>query len=318
LCYSRKILIFRNFNDQEYYVRGSFLGICRSGYPTLNANLMLNCYPFSNYRLKSIEFYNLYSVNQFIDRTGVNYCLNYQYTFRIKLYKIDNSERIDECIDFTMIITSRNNASISNFGGGFRGKSDYPWCNIEVKNKHFPSIFKKIEKNKKQMTENGNFYAKPVFDRIDFFIWLIKNTTLSCPLVFLQVAIEKTRSIIIGKILSAFEFYIFTKSRNDNDLSSNDFKYFISRRYLKILPTTEIFNFYEKIFLAESKYLKMLHKWLKNYKNTYAQFFFLAFEVQILTKIRQNHEYLQIILLTNHFHSESFFVYNDTYHCIQI
>ncbi|KAF0773459.1 hypothetical protein FWK35_00000346 [Aphis craccivora] len=26
--------------------------------------------------------------------------------------------------------------------------------------------------------------------------------------------------------------------RNDNDLSSNDFKYFISRRYLKILPSS--------------------------------------------------------------------------------
>ncbi|KAF0757247.1 Uncharacterized protein FWK35_00019699 [Aphis craccivora] len=31
-----------------------------------------------------------------------------------------------------MIITSRNNASISNFGGGFRCKSQYPWCVIEV------------------------------------------------------------------------------------------------------------------------------------------------------------------------------------------
>ncbi|KAF0739494.1 Uncharacterized protein FWK35_00016288 [Aphis craccivora] len=44
-----------------------------------------------------------------------------------------NSERSEECIDFTMIITSRNNAPISNFGGGFRCKSEYPWCIIEVK-----------------------------------------------------------------------------------------------------------------------------------------------------------------------------------------
>ncbi|KAE9533364.1 hypothetical protein AGLY_009267 [Aphis glycines] len=42
------------------------------------------------------------------------------------------SERCDECIDFT-IITIRNNASISNFGGGFRWKSEYSWCIIEVK-----------------------------------------------------------------------------------------------------------------------------------------------------------------------------------------
>ncbi|KAF0770253.1 Uncharacterized protein FWK35_00007812, partial [Aphis craccivora] len=45
-----------------------------------------------------------------------------------------DSERSDECIDFTMIITSRNNAPISNFGGGFRCKSEYPWCIVEVKN----------------------------------------------------------------------------------------------------------------------------------------------------------------------------------------
>ncbi|KAF0714282.1 serine protease snake-like isoform X2, partial [Aphis craccivora] len=47
----------------------------------------------------------------------------------------DDSERSDECIDFTMMcfvcvsvysITSRNNAPISNFGGGFRWKSEYP------------------------------------------------------------------------------------------------------------------------------------------------------------------------------------------------
>ncbi|KAF0762695.1 Uncharacterized protein FWK35_00014275 [Aphis craccivora] len=45
----------------------------------------------------------------------------------------NNSERSEECIDFTMIITSRNNAPISNYGGGFRCKSEYPWCFIEVK-----------------------------------------------------------------------------------------------------------------------------------------------------------------------------------------
>ncbi|KAF0771334.1 Uncharacterized protein FWK35_00006833 [Aphis craccivora] len=61
---------------------------------------------------------------------------------------IENSERSDECIDFTTMcgffflylctlysITSRNNAPISNYGGGFRWKSKYPWCIIEVKGK---------------------------------------------------------------------------------------------------------------------------------------------------------------------------------------
>ncbi|KAE9531392.1 hypothetical protein AGLY_010598 [Aphis glycines] len=51
----------------------------------------------------------------------------------------------------------------------------------------------------------------------------------------------------------------------------------ISRRYLKILLTIEIFNLSEKLFLKHN-------------------FVLLAFEIQILTKTRQNHEYLQIIL----------------------
>ncbi|KAF0751436.1 interferon-inducible double-stranded RNA-dependent protein kinase activator A [Aphis craccivora] len=72
--------------------------------------------------------------------------------FISRRYKIlenfTNSERSDECIDFTMIITSRNNVPISNFGGAFRCKSEYPWCIIEVKSKHFPTVFKKIEKKK--------------------------------------------------------------------------------------------------------------------------------------------------------------------------
>ncbi len=53
-------------------------------------------------------------------------------------------------------ITSRNNASISNFGGGYRWQNEYPWCIVEVKSKHFPTIFKKIGKNE-------NFYAKSIF-----------------------------------------------------------------------------------------------------------------------------------------------------------
>ncbi|KAF0763214.1 Uncharacterized protein FWK35_00008694 [Aphis craccivora] len=64
---------------------------------------------------------------------------NHEYliTYEELCMKFSNSERKDECIDFTMMcffsvyrITNRNNAPISNFGGGFRWKSEYPWCII--------------------------------------------------------------------------------------------------------------------------------------------------------------------------------------------
>jgi len=52
-------------------------------------------------------------------------------------------------------------------------ESKYPWYIIEVKSKHFPTLFKKIEK---KVIKNWNFYAKPVFDKIDIFIKLeLKN-----------------------------------------------------------------------------------------------------------------------------------------------
>ncbi|KAF0757027.1 Uncharacterized protein FWK35_00014229 [Aphis craccivora] len=63
-------------------------------------------------------------IHRFIDSQRERYC---------PLVDILDSERSEECIDFTMIITSRNNAPISNYGGGFRCKSEYPWCIIEVK-----------------------------------------------------------------------------------------------------------------------------------------------------------------------------------------
>ncbi|KAF0756803.1 Uncharacterized protein FWK35_00010199 [Aphis craccivora] len=115
-----------------------------------------------------------------------------------------NSERSDVCIDFTMMcfflcvsvysITSRNNTPISNFGGGF------------------PIFQKNREKQKKNYEKTG------IFTQNQF---LTKSTFLySC-------SVEK--KILDDQKILKFKFFL---RRNDNDLSSNDFKY--SRRYLKI------------------------------------------------------------------------------------
>ncbi|KAF0728055.1 Uncharacterized protein FWK35_00020330 [Aphis craccivora] len=47
-----------------------------------------------------------------------------------------------------------------NFWGGFRYQSEYPWCIIEVKSKHFPTVLKKNRKNKKKVTEKQEFLHK--------------------------------------------------------------------------------------------------------------------------------------------------------------
>ncbi|KAF0758695.1 Uncharacterized protein FWK35_00023144 [Aphis craccivora] len=66
-------------------------------------------------------------------------------------------------------------APISNFGFGFRCKSEYPWCIIQVKSKHFPTVFKKIKKNKKKkkMTEKREFLRKTSFRPNRFFYMVV-------------------------------------------------------------------------------------------------------------------------------------------------
>ncbi|KAF0748566.1 Uncharacterized protein FWK35_00026037 [Aphis craccivora] len=112
-------------------------------------------------------------------------------------------------------ITSRNNAPISNFGGSFQCKSEYPWCIIEVNN--FQQFSKKSRKTKKKITEKRKFLRKTGFRPNQFFY------------------------IVMTKNVYTSNFYEICRKRenlqrNDNDLSSNDFKYFLCGRYLKNLP----------------------------------------------------------------------------------
>ncbi|KAE9530628.1 hypothetical protein AGLY_011090 [Aphis glycines] len=54
----------------------------------------------------------------------------------VRMRNTHNSEQSDSLISVNLIlrITSRNNAPISNYGGGFRCKSEYPWCIMEGHN----------------------------------------------------------------------------------------------------------------------------------------------------------------------------------------
>ncbi|KAE9543027.1 hypothetical protein AGLY_002938 [Aphis glycines] len=146
------------------------------------------------------------------------------------LFEKMNSERSDECIDFTMLcvffiffvcLCTRERVEIML---RFSTSVAFPVRNTE-KNQN------------KKLRKTGNFYVKPVFDLIDFFIRL--------------------------------------------QLKTNHYK------YLKFSP-----NVYFLISYSYSdKKIIRIHR---------DNFFLLAFEVQILTKIRQNYEYFQIILPFKH------------------
>ncbi|KAF0761505.1 hypothetical protein FWK35_00019020 [Aphis craccivora] len=67
---------------------------------------------------------------------------------------------------------------MSNFGDGFRYKLNLVGALgrsfIEI-----PIIFQKSEKTKKKLRKNRNFYAKPVFDQIDF-LYVCNSKTNHC------------------------------------------------------------------------------------------------------------------------------------------
>ncbi|KAF0751615.1 Uncharacterized protein FWK35_00015672 [Aphis craccivora] len=134
----------------------------------------------------------------------------------------ENSERSYECIDFTMLCvcvhtrTCRNNVSISNYGGSFRWQNESSWCIGE-----FSKASGKIKKTIKEKLE---FLLKTSFRPNRFFYMMV------IPYDSNLYEIYRKREIV---------------QRNDNDLSSNDFKYLL------------LFENVDKIFLAQSKYLKI-------------------------------------------------------------
>ncbi|KAF0769944.1 Uncharacterized protein FWK35_00017106 [Aphis craccivora] len=106
----------------------------------------------------------------------------------------NDSERSEECIDFTMIcVFFFLSVYTSNFGGGFRCKSEYPWYIIEVKSKQFPTVFKKIEK--KNDGKTGIFTQNQlVFDQIEFFLWFVDKKFLDdqkVPYEFISRSVDK-------------------------------------------------------------------------------------------------------------------------------
>ncbi|KAE9527057.1 hypothetical protein AGLY_013705 [Aphis glycines] len=165
-------------------------------------------------------------------------------------------------------LTCRNNASISNFGDGFRWQSEYPWCIIE--------------RSKLKFLRN---IAKP----------------------------QKFASNFIRKFNTKFFKGFLSKSYREKCCVSLNFKFLRNFVTITIYPQTVLRFFFiniDNIFLAESRYLKINYTFSHNSN---------------INKIRQNHEYLQIVLNLKIYRtlnfgivSESFFVYNDTDHWIQI
>ncbi|KAE9539820.1 hypothetical protein AGLY_005072 [Aphis glycines] len=157
-------------------------------------------------------------------------------------------------------------------GGGFLWQSEYPWCIIEVK-KHFPTVFKKNYRKTGIFTQN-QFSTKSIF--------LYTNVYVS--VIYIQLNLKKIYLSV------PFEVFLLKKSKI---ISHNFF-------YKLILKLKNHKSFCFSISFPSSSYREnSKHRYRKNFKIHGLNFFLLAFEVQILTKIPQKHEYLQIILVEN-------------------
>ncbi|KAF0761912.1 Uncharacterized protein FWK35_00009520 [Aphis craccivora] len=139
-----------------------------------------------------------------------------------------NSERSDECIDILMMwgfffITSRNNTPISNFGGGFRYKSEYPWCIMRSKVNIFRQFSKKIEKNKKKKDGKTGIFTQNQYSTKSIFFYGCNSKTNHC---------KYTSLLTVPYEFS--NFYEICRKRENVQYKSVD-----------------------KIFLAQSTYLKI-------------------------------------------------------------
>ncbi|KAF0769245.1 Uncharacterized protein FWK35_00005224 [Aphis craccivora] len=139
-----------------------------------------------------------------------------------------DSERSDECIDFTMMcfffcvchhVLEQKVNLVGNLTWGVRSKK-------------FPIVFKIVRKNPKKVTEKREFLRKTSFQPNRFFYMVVNQKLITVYVSVIYIHVDK-------KIL------------DDQKYKSNNF-------------------------------------------------FLLAFEIQILTKIRQNDEYLQIIFHSGH------------------
>ncbi|KAF0765099.1 Uncharacterized protein FWK35_00003529, partial [Aphis craccivora] len=103
-----------------------------------------------------------------------------------------------------------NNASISNLRGGFRWQSKYPWCLIEVKSKHFPTVFKKIKKNKIKVTKKQEFLRKTNF-RSNRIFYMVSTQKIIIVKILPNVYISVIYIQLIFKI-----FWLFFELLIDN------------------------------------------------------------------------------------------------------
>ncbi|KAF0756364.1 Uncharacterized protein FWK35_00009443 [Aphis craccivora] len=130
------------------------------------------------------------------------------------MYK--NSERSDECIDLTKLCvffflsmytrTYRNNAQISNFGGGFRFLVHWA-CHFL----NFPIVFKSAGKNKQKNDGKREFLRKTSFRPNRFFYIVVIQKLITFLITFeVQILIKIRQNNEYLQIIALLFMQIYT------------------------------------------------------------------------------------------------------------
>ncbi|KAF0748639.1 Uncharacterized protein FWK35_00033853, partial [Aphis craccivora] len=97
-----------------------------------------------------------------------------------------------------------------NFGGGFRCKSEYPWCIIQVKSNIFQQFSKKSRKTKKKNDGKTGSFTQNLFSTKSIFLYGCNSKTNHCkylkfsPSVYVSVVCIQYN---FQKILTFFELF---------------------------------------------------------------------------------------------------------------
>ncbi|KAE9536772.1 hypothetical protein AGLY_006834, partial [Aphis glycines] len=182
------------------------------------------------------------------------------------------------CVFFVFVsmitITYRNNASLTNFEGGFRRQSEYPWYIKQAK------IFKKIEKNKKKNDGKTKIFTQNQFSTESIFLYGCNSKTNHCKYLKFSPNIYVSVIYILLNFQKILTFFDVGKKILDDQknlkiqykvpyelfLFSNFYEICRKRENLQVILKENSKHHYrknfnvDKIFLAQSKYLKILYK----------------------------------------------------------
>ncbi|KAE9526120.1 hypothetical protein AGLY_013751 [Aphis glycines] len=180
-----------------------------------------------------------------------------------------NSERSDECIDFTMMCVF----VLFCFVFFFFVSVDNIWSNKNASIFDFsPSLKRKLnlvgtlgggsKKNPKKNEGKTGFFTQNQFTSKLNFLYCYNSKTNRCKylkfspnvynsaLLVLKVIKKNPKSLVTIFFYKCLKFeFIRNMSKLRKFASNFVVEKSISRKYLKILPTTEIFNFSENFFL---------------------------------------------------------------------